>query len=123
MDEEQLDILKKRDPSTNTEIPSRASQLKKIKSEAAEMSRYPSCNISYKNSNNSLTLFNEELVVKMLQSQLEFYLGDPNMKKDKYLQNHIKQSKKGYIGLEVFLRFNKIREIFMDASVSDTKKK
>jgi RNA recognition motif-containing protein len=59
----------------------------------------------------------------MLRKQLEFYLGDPNLKKDKYLQGFLKKNKKGYLDLTIFLNFNKIREIFMEASISDQKQK
>lgn len=121
--QENLESLKKRDPALNASVESKASMLKQLKIEAAKLSKSPSCNISYKNSNNNLTLFNEDLVMKMVQSQQEFYQGDPNLKKDRFLQDQCKKSKKGYVDQEIFLKFNRIREIFMDASISDQKKK
>lgn len=43
--------------------------------------------------------------VKRVQKQLEFYLGDSNYRKDKYLQQ--KTDENGYIDISIFLSFKK----------------
>ncbi len=51
----------------------------------------------------------EESLEKKIQSQLEFYLGDVNLRKDKFLLEQIRKNDKGYIDISIFLNFNKIR--------------
>lgn len=72
---------------------------------------------------NTMALFNPEIIIEKIKRQLEFYMGDPNLKKDRHLQSFLKNNKKGYIDLSVFLNFKRIREIYMEASISDSKEK
>ncbi|KOX80581.1 La-related protein 7 [Melipona quadrifasciata] len=44
--------------------------------------------------------------------QMEFYFGDANLSKDRFLSNLIKEDP--YVNLNVFLRFNKIKELTTD---------
>ncbi|KAF3423602.1 hypothetical protein E2986_03952 [Frieseomelitta varia] len=44
--------------------------------------------------------------------QMEFYFGDANLSKDRFLSNLIKEDP--YVDLNVFLRFNKIKELTTD---------
>jgi len=53
----------------------------------------------------------EETLAKKIQSQLEFYLGDVNLRKDKFLLEQIRKNDKGYIDISIFLNFNKIRNL------------
>lgn len=46
---------------------------------------------------------------KALKSQMEFYFGDANLTKDKFLIDLIERDK--YVDLSIFLRFNKIRAL------------
>lgn len=46
-----------------------------------------------------------------VRAQLEFYLGDTNLRKDKYLRDLISKNRKGYINLKDFLKFNKIKSL------------
>ena len=136
MEIEPLTNLHKRDPelepSVTLEPSSSTAKGQKVgpgpnkilKDNAKSLSQFPGNNIlnrSYLSAN--LALFNKDLVIEMLRKQLEFYLGDPNLKKDKYLQGFLRKNKKGYLDLTIFLGFNKIREIFMEASISDQKQK
>ncbi|XP_046740182.1 la-related protein 7 [Diprion similis] len=47
-----------------------------------------------------------------IRKQMEFYFGDANLSKDRYLGNLIKQDP--YVDLQIFLRFNKIRALTTD---------
>ena len=53
----------------------------------------------------------QQLVVN-LQRQLEFYLGDPNLLRDKVLVEKITSSKKRFIEIDTFLSFSRIKEFF-----------
>jgi len=49
-------------------------------------------------------------MAQALQKQLEFYFSDSNYPRDKFMRAHAAKSEEGYIPLEVFLTFNKIKE-------------
>lgn len=49
-----------------------------------------------------------------VRKQMEFYFGDANLSKDRFLGNLIKQDP--YVELQVFLRFNKIRSLTTDVN-------
>jgi len=51
----------------------------------------------------------DQTLEKKIQHQLEFYLGDVNLRKDKFLLEQIKKNDKGYIDIGIFLNFNKIK--------------
>ena len=46
-----------------------------------------------------------------IRNQLEFYFGDSNLFKDKFLRELIQKNQKGYVDITIFLNFNKIKEI------------
>ncbi|XP_049835952.1 la-related protein 7 [Schistocerca gregaria] len=48
-------------------------------------------------------------IYKALKNQMEFYFGDANLTKDKFLIDLIEKDK--YVDLAIFLRFNKIRSL------------
>ena len=52
-----------------------------------------------------------------LKRQMDYYFGDKNYPKDKFLHKQASQSPTGHIPLQVFLAFNKIKEL--KASESD----
>ncbi len=56
-----------------------------------------------------------------LQHQLEFYLGDVNLRKDKFLRELLSKNDKGYVELNEFLKFNKIKGLL--ESIPTTKEK
>jgi len=62
-------------------------------------------------------------MLKNIQKQLEFYFGDPNLTKDKNLREVMMRDprKKGYVDLDVFLTFNRIKSFFFDSGISDEK--
>ena len=86
------------------------------------------CSINTSNSTrfgqkNTLTLdsmfsFNRKLVTENLTKQLEFYFGDANLMRDAFLRQQIGKDKKGYIKIEVFLNFNKIKAILKKGRIS-----
>ena len=43
--------------------------------------------------------------------QMEFYFGDANMSKSKYMSEEISKSEGGWLNLDLFLRFNKLAEM------------
>ncbi len=57
-------------------------------------------------------------LIENIKLQAEFYFGDPNLSKDKKLQEMIKLNKKGYISVDSLLEFSKIKGFFIDASIS-----
>ncbi|GAV04147.1 hypothetical protein RvY_14470-2 [Ramazzottius varieornatus] len=46
-----------------------------------------------------------------VRQQLEFYFGDANLGKDRFLQEKIQQSEDGFVPLDILLTFNKLREL------------
>ncbi|KAH8327444.1 la-related protein 7 [Drosophila kikkawai] len=48
-----------------------------------------------------------------IRSQMEFYFGDANLSKDRFLRRYVDQDP--YVPLEVFLTFNKIKTLTQDA--------
>ncbi|XP_024873267.1 la-related protein 7-like [Temnothorax curvispinosus] len=50
----------------------------------------------------------------LILKQMEFYFSDANLNKDRYLSGLLKESP--YVDLEVFTRFNKLRELTTDIS-------
>lgn len=52
-----------------------------------------------------------QCLVESLRKQIEFYFGDPNLKKDLHLRNLIAKHKKGYVDLKSLLTFNKISQL------------
>lgn len=46
-----------------------------------------------------------------LRRQMEFYFGDANMSKSKFMMEEISKNEGGWIDLEIFLRFNKLAEM------------
>ncbi len=49
-----------------------------------------------------------------IRQQMEFYFSDSNLSKDKFLRQEIKIAPEGYVDLNVFLKFNKIRQLTGD---------
>ncbi len=64
-----------------------------------------------------------EIMLDNIQRQLEFYFGDPNLTKDKNLREIMMRDprRKGYVDLDVFLTFNRVRSFFFDCNISDEK--
>ncbi|XP_017006136.2 la-related protein 7 [Drosophila takahashii] len=48
-----------------------------------------------------------------IRSQMEFYFGDANLSKDRFLRRYVEQDP--YVPLEIFLTFNKIKTLTQDA--------
>lgn len=61
---------------------------------------------------------NSQGLVESLRKQIEFYFGDPNLKKDIHLRNLIAKHKKGYVDLKVLLTFNKISQLLANARIN-----
>ena len=57
-------------------------------------------------------------LVDMLRKQIEFYFGDPNLKRDRHLRELIAKHKKGYVELKTLLTFNRISHLFANAHVT-----
>lgn len=54
---------------------------------------------------------------KKIIRQVEFYFGDRNLAKDKFLQEKLKENEDGWIGLDVLLTFNRLKSLSTDSSV------
>ncbi|XP_037269401.2 la related protein 7 [Rhipicephalus microplus] len=54
---------------------------------------------------------------KSIRDQMEFYFSDANLRKDRYMNHLVLRDEEGYVDLEVFLTFHKIR--FLTSDVRD----
>ncbi|XP_052068212.1 la-related protein 7-like isoform X7 [Mytilus californianus] len=52
-----------------------------------------------------------------IKQQMEFYFSDSNLSRDRYMKKQIQEAEDGYISLDIFLRFNKIKDLTLDSSV------
>ena len=66
-----------------------------------------------------------EVLLSNLQKQLEFYFGDPNLTKDKNLREIMMRDsrKKGYVDLNTFLTFNRVKEFFVEYKIESEKER
>ena len=60
---------------------------------------------------------NEKGVIEKLRNQLEFYLGDSNLAKDRFLQKKLESTSQ--LELSLFLDFNRVKAIFGGSYISD----
>lgn len=51
---------------------------------------------------------------KSIRDQMEFYFSDANLRKDRYMNELVMKDEEGYVDLEVFLTFHKIRALTSD---------
>ena len=51
-----------------------------------------------------------------MRDQLNFYFGDSNLAKDKFLQEQLKRSP--LVSLDIFGKFNRIKDIFRGMDVA-----
>ncbi|XP_065307976.1 la-related protein 7 [Dermacentor albipictus] len=51
---------------------------------------------------------------KSIRDQMEFYFSDANLRKDRYMNELVMKDDEGYVDLEVFLTFHKIRSLTSD---------
>ncbi|XP_050052828.1 la-related protein 7 [Dermacentor andersoni] len=51
---------------------------------------------------------------KSIRDQMEFYFSDANLRKDRYMNELVMKDEEGYVDLEVFLTFHKIRSLTSD---------
>ena len=66
----------------------------------------------------SLNIFNKSRMVaevtapdqKKVIRQLEYYFGDSNLQRDKFLQDEIKKDPEGWISLETMLKVSKAHQ-------------
>ena len=65
----------------------------------------------------------EESLETKLQHQIEFYFGDVNLRKDRFLRELILKNDKGYVDLSHFLNFNKIKTFLLPFSEQKDKLK
>jgi hypothetical protein len=74
-------------------------------------------------SNEEARSMKTDVLLDNLRKQLEFYFGDPNLTKDKNLREIMQKDsrKKGYVALETFLTFNRIKDFFFENEVKDEK--
>lgn len=66
-----------------------------------------------------------EVLLKNLRKQLEFYFGDPNLTKDKNLREIMQRDsrKKGYVELNTFLTFNRVKDFFYQNKIESEKER
>jgi hypothetical protein len=60
---------------------------------------------------------NEKGVIEKLRNQLEFYLGDSNLAKDRFLQKKLESTSQ--LELSLFLDFNRVKGIFGGCYIAD----
>ena len=53
----------------------------------------------------------------LVKEQLEFYFGDANFRRDKFLNRTTKESSDGFVPIATLLTFNKLKELTTDAAV------
>lgn len=53
----------------------------------------------------------DDCILEKIRKQIEYYLGDANLKKDKFFCNLLSEGSKGYVDIKVFLKCNKIKEL------------
>lgn len=51
---------------------------------------------------------------KSIRDQMEFYFSDANLRKDRYMNELVMKDDEGYVELEIFLTFHKIRALTSD---------
>jgi len=54
---------------------------------------------------------------KQITRQIEYYFGDVNLPKDRFLQEKIKEDEEGWVSLEVLLTFNRLASISTDQTL------
>ncbi|KAL8571345.1 hypothetical protein ACOMHN_064478 [Nucella lapillus] len=50
-------------------------------------------------------------ILQQLKSQMDFYFGDSNLSKDRFMKQKIDKDPEGYVPLSVFMNFSKIKEV------------
>eukprot|EP00002_Diphylleia_rotans_P010809 TRINITY_DN2137_c0_g1_i6.p1 TRINITY_DN2137_c0_g1~~TRINITY_DN2137_c0_g1_i6.p1 ORF type:complete len:485 (-),score=135.04 TRINITY_DN2137_c0_g1_i6:290-1744(-) len=62
------------------------------------------------------SLSSDALLLETISKQMEFYFGNANLNKDRYLSKLVQSDRhgKGWIPLHIFLRFNKIKSLTTD---------
>ena len=66
----------------------------------------------YREVDSNLVASDEDSFVDRIRKQLEFYFGDSNLSRDKFLCQLIEKDKRGCVDIEIFLKFNRIKSIF-----------
>lgn len=70
-----------------------------------------------------MNFFKKKSNLNEIKTQLEFYFGDPNLMNDKNMRNMIQENKKGYVSIEKFLNFNRIKMLLFESNISDVKER
>ena len=47
-------------------------------------------------------------------AQVEFYFGDANITKDKFLLKHVKRNKEGFVSLKLISSFKRVKHLTKD---------
>ena len=66
-------------------------------------------------------LSKSERVINEIKKQIEFYLSETNLCQDNFLLDKLEENNKGYIDIKIFLRFKKIRKIFLSNQMENKK--
>lgn len=56
-------------------------------------------------------------LIESIRKQMEFYFGDPNLSRDRYLQNLIAKNHKGYVEIKVMMAFKKIQQFLSTGNI------
>ena len=59
------------------------------------------------------TFLLQDLCEKIV-AQVEFYFGDANITKDKFLLKHVKRNKEGFVSLKLISSFKRVKHLTKD---------
>ena len=59
------------------------------------------------------TILLQDLCEKIV-AQVEFYFGDANITKDKFLLKHVKRNKEGFVSLKLISSFKRVKHLTKD---------
>ncbi len=69
-------------------------------------------NIDKLNNSQDNVMTSEQILIQKLRNQLEFYMGDPNLAKDRYLQSLLQKTT--LVDITEFLEFNRIKMLMIN---------
>ncbi|XP_006819903.2 LOW QUALITY PROTEIN: la-related protein 7-like [Saccoglossus kowalevskii] len=56
-------------------------------------------------------------LISQIKNQLEFYFSDANLRKDRFLKQHMDSNEEGFVDVDVLLLFNKLKSLSEDSKL------